>query len=68
MRRAEEEGRPELAEAYEADLARRDAHDSQRADSPLLEVEDAVRVDTDALSAEAVLDHVAGLAGAKRSG
>ncbi len=68
MRRAEEEGRPELAEAYEADLARRDAHDSQRADSPLLEVEDAIRVDTDRLSAGAVLDQVAGLAGARRSG
>ena len=68
MRRAREEGRPEMAATYEADLARRDTHDSQRADSPLLEVEDAVRVDTDTLSSEAVLDHVAGLAGAKRPG
>jgi cytidylate kinase len=68
MRRAREEGRPELAATYEADLARRDAHDSQRADSPLLEVEDAVRVDTDALSPEAVLDHVASLASARRPG
>ncbi len=68
MRRAREEGRPEMAATYEADLARRDTHDSQRADSPLLEVEDAVRVDTDTLSPEAVLDHVAGLAGARRPG
>ena len=66
MRRAQEEGRPELTSAYEADLARRDAHDSQRSDSPLLEVEDAVRVDTDTLSAEAVLDHVATLAAVRR--
>lgn len=68
MRRAAEEGRPELASAYEADLARRDAHDSQRADSPLLEVEDAVRLDTDTLSPEAVLDRAAALAAARRPG
>lgn len=68
MRRAVEEGRPELASAYEADLARRDSHDSQRADSPLVEVEGAIRVDTDSLSAGAVLDHVAELAGARGPG
>lgn len=68
MRRAREEGRPELAATYEADLARRDTYDSQRADSPLLEVEDAVRVETDTLSPEAVLDHVASLASARRPG
>lgn len=66
VRRATEEGRPELAASYEADLARRDAHDSQRADSPLVEVEDAVRVDTDALSAAEVLDRVVELAEARR--
>ena len=68
LRRATEEGRPELAATYEADLARRDAHDSQREDSPLVEVDDAVRVDTDTLTAEQVLERVAELAIARRPG
>lgn len=61
-RRALEEGAPERAAEYEADLERRDAYDSTREDSPLVEAEGAVRVDTDALTADEVLDRIAGLA------
>jgi len=65
-RRALEEGVPERAAEYEADLERRDAHDSARADSPLTEVPDAIRVDTDDVTAEDVIERIAGLAAARR--
>ena len=61
-RRALEEGAPERAAEYEADLERRDAYDSSREDSPLIEVPGAVRVDTDGLDAAEVLERIAGLA------
>ncbi len=41
-----------------AEIARRDAYDSNRAVSPLKAAEDAVRVDTDQLSAEQVVDRI----------
>ncbi len=65
-RRAKEEGRPELADEYEKDLKRRDDIDSSRADSPLTETDDAVRIDTDKLSPEEVLDAITDLARARR--
>ncbi len=65
-RRAAEEGAPERAAEYEKDLQRRDDFDSSREDSPLTETEDAVRIDTDALSPEAVLDRLTDLARARR--
>lgn len=61
-RRAREEGAPERALEYEQDLQRRDDFDSSRADSPLTETEDAVRVDTDPHTAEEVLGHLESLA------
>ncbi|MEX0848127.1 MAG: (d)CMP kinase [Ilumatobacteraceae bacterium] len=42
----------------EAAIARRDGIDSNRADSPLLEADGAIVVDTTGLSIEAVLDHI----------
>lgn len=65
-RRASEEGRPERADEYEQDLQRRDDFDSSRADSPLTETVDAVRIDTDTLTPEEVLEQLADLAHAKR--
>ena len=65
-RRAREEGFPERADEYEKDLKRRDDFDSSRADSPLTETDDAVRIDTDALTPAAVLDAITDLARAKR--
>ncbi|MEM9379976.1 MAG: (d)CMP kinase [Planctomycetota bacterium] len=61
-RRALQEGAPERAAAYEEDLRRRDAYDSGREDSPLVEVEGAVRVDTDRMTAHEVVDRIARLA------
>ena len=57
-RRAEQEGYPARAAQYALELARRDALDSSRADSPLREAPDAVRVDTDALTAEEVVERL----------
>lgn len=71
LRRAREEGAPEKAAEYQADLERRDAYDSGREDSPLVEVEGVTRLVTDDLSAEEVVDHLADLAlriRAERSG
>ena len=65
-RRAAEEGRPELAGDYEKDLKRRDDLDSSREDSPLMETDDAVRIDTDTLSPDEVLDTITDLARARR--
>lgn len=55
-RRAEEEGRPDRAPEYEADLARRDRADSTRKDSPLVEVPGTVRIETDGLEPNEVVD------------
>lgn len=57
-RRAEEEGRPERAAEYESDLARRDRYDSTREDSPLVEVEGALRLETDELTPQQVLERL----------
>ncbi|QDV07575.1 Cytidylate kinase [Planctomycetes bacterium Poly30] len=61
-RRATEEGAPERAAEYEKDLQRRDDFDSSREDSPLTETRDAVRVDTDRLSPDEVLEELCELA------
>lgn len=45
----------------EAAIARRDGLDSSRADSPLLEADGAVVVDTTGLGVDAVLDHIEAL-------
>lgn len=57
-RRAEQEGQPERAAQYARDLARRDELDSSRADSPLRQAEDAIRVETDALTADEVVERL----------
>lgn len=54
-RRALEEGEPGRAEAIQREIERRDAYDSSRADSPLLQHPDALVLVTDGLDAEAVL-------------
>jgi len=54
-RRAVEEGHPERADEIEIDIERRDRLDSERADSPLREAQDAVLVDTDGSTPEEVL-------------
>jgi len=59
LRRAAEEGAPEKAAEYEADLARRDRYDSSREDSPLTEVEGALRLVTDDLTPDEVVDRLA---------
>jgi cytidylate kinase len=46
----------------EADLLRRDQHDSTRAASPLAAADDAVVLDTTALTLDEVVDRVVGLA------
>jgi len=57
-RRALERGEPERLAEFQADIERRDHHDSTRADSPLRQAADALLVDTDGRDVEAV---VAGL-------
>jgi cytidylate kinase len=54
-RRAEQEGAPEKAAQYARDLARRDELDAGRADSPLRQADDAVRIDTEGLTPEEVV-------------
>ena len=44
-----------------ADIERRDAVDTQRATSPLVEAEDAIVVDTSEMTLQQVVDHVIGL-------
>ena len=44
-----------------ADIERRDAVDPQRTASPLVEAEDAIVVDTSAMTLQQVVDHVIGL-------
>ena len=58
-RRAAEEGAPERAAEYEADLERRDRFDSSREDSPLTEVEGALRLVTDELTPDQVVERLA---------
>jgi cytidylate kinase len=57
-RRALELGTPGRAAAIQADLERRDALDSSRTDSPLVQAQDAVVVDTTGLDLEAVIARV----------
>jgi cytidylate kinase len=63
---AKGEGR-DLA-AVLADLQARDARDSGRSTAPLKAAEDAVTIDTSALDADAVFEHVIELVGARLSG
>lgn len=57
-RRAKEEGREtELAE-IQADIERRDRHDSGREHSPLRKAEDAHRIDTDGKTIDQVVDEL----------
>jgi cytidylate kinase len=58
VRRALEEGAPERVDEYEEDIARRDRYDSTRADSPLVQVAGALRLDTDELGPEDVLERL----------
>ena len=57
-RRAEQEGHPERAAQYALELARRDARDASRADSPLRQAPDAVRIETDGLTVDEVVEHM----------
>jgi len=57
-----EKGRVETLDQVRADLQRRDAIDSSRATSPLRPAEDAVTIDTDALTIDDVVDLVLRLA------
>lgn len=57
-RRAAQDGAPERAEAITAEIECRDAQDTGRAIAPLLQAEDAVRVDTDGLDLEAVVERL----------
>ncbi len=53
---------PHKIEEIAADLRRRDAYDSSRADSPLRPAADAVVVDSTGLDRDAVVDRVLALA------
>ena len=57
-RRALELGRPERAREVQAEIEQRDRLDSTRAHSPLVQAPDAVRIDTDGLSAEQVAERI----------
>ncbi|HEY8527215.1 MAG TPA: (d)CMP kinase [Acidimicrobiales bacterium] len=48
-------------ETVAADLARRDALDQGRADSPLRQAEDAVEIDTSDLTVEEIIERLAGM-------
>lgn len=54
-RRAAQEGRAAEVEAIRAEIERRDALDTSRADSPLVQAADAVVVDSDCLDADGVV-------------
>lgn len=60
MRRAKQAGTPELAAGLTKDLAQRDAQDAGRDVAPLLEAQDAVRVETGGMSLDAVVEYLAG--------
>jgi cytidylate kinase len=55
-RRAEELEAPERLEEIQTKIEERDRKDSERADSPLREAPDAIRIDTGNLSADEVLE------------
>ena len=55
-------GGADLVQTVAADLARRDAHDSGRAASPTRAADDAVHLDSSALSVDEVVAHVLDLA------
>lgn len=57
-RRAHQELALERVAEIQADIERRDAHDSSRAHSPLREADDAVRIDTDGLELEGVVARI----------
>jgi cytidylate kinase len=57
-RRALELGTPGRARAIQAEIERRDALDSSRADSPLVQAPDAVVVDTTGLDAAGVIERL----------
>lgn len=61
-RRAAELGIPDEVGRILDDICRRDEHDSTRAHSPLRQADDAVRVETDGLSADQVVERLAFLA------
>lgn len=67
-RRALEEGSPEKVDEYEADIARRDEYDSSREDSPLTEVAGAMRVETDQITPDEVVERLAGEAKSRGRG
>jgi len=57
-RRARQEHALERVQEIQADLERRDRHDSSRAHSPLRAAEDAVRIETDGLELEGVVARI----------
>ncbi len=57
-RRALDLGEPGRAAEIQAELERRDRLDSERAHSPLFQAPDAVRIDTDGLSIEQVVERI----------
>ena len=57
-RRAKEEGREGELESIQADIERRDRHDSGRKHSPLRKAEDAHLIDTDKKSIDQVVDEL----------
>jgi cytidylate kinase len=61
-RRAAEQGLPSAVAATKADLARRDAFDSSRKASPLTQADDAVVVDSTALTLDEVIDAIVAMA------
>lgn len=67
LRRAKQAGTPELAAELTRDLAQRDAQDAGRAVAPLLQAQDAVRVETGAMGLDAVVEYLAGRVEALRS-
>jgi cytidylate kinase len=57
-RRARELGQPERVGEILADIQLRDHLDSSRKDSPLIKAADAIQIDTDALTAQAVVNRI----------
>jgi cytidylate kinase len=58
QRRAAELGEPERVQEIEAKLAARDERDSTRAVGPLRQADDAIRLDTDGMSLEEVVEEL----------
>lgn len=57
-RRALQEGTPERVDEILADIQRRDRTDTDREHSPLMQAEDAVRIDADDLTADQVVARI----------